>query len=67
MPKRNIAVENSRKIKRNEITERVSYINKKYPGTDVEAFAEAQKNIGRYMFEEGESVRVLNVDIENEN
>lgn len=54
-------------MKRNEITERVSYINKKYPGTDVEAFAEAQNNIGRYMFEEGESARVLNVDIENEN
>ncbi|MCR5534559.1 MAG: SLATT domain-containing protein [Bacteroidaceae bacterium] len=54
------------RIRRDEITEKVSRINKKYPGTDDKAFAVAQKNIQKYMFEEGESAGVLNVDIECE-
>ena len=47
--------------KRDDLTQAVSRINKKYPGTDKRSFAEAQKSIGNYMFEEGESARDLNV------
>ena len=51
------------RAKRDEITQRVSQINKKYPGTDDKAFAKAQKDIKKYMFEEGESARALNVEL----
>lgn len=47
--------------RRDELTQAVSRINKKYPGTDKRSFAEAQKTIGNYMFEEGESAKDLKV------
>lgn len=55
------------RVKRDELTQAVSRINKKYPGTDDEAFAKAQKNIKKYMFDKGESARVLNIEIDSEN
>lgn len=54
------------RAKRDEITQMVSCINKKYPGTDSKAFAEAQKNVQNYMFVEDESRRLLNFGSENE-
>ena len=54
------------RAKRDEIAQMVSRINKKYPGTDSKAFTEAQKNIQSYMFDEGESSRLLNLGSENE-
>mgnify|MGYP003416151359 FL=1 len=48
-------------IKRDQIAQKVSQINKKYPGTDNKAFTKAQENIKNYMFDEGESARVLNI------
>ena len=51
------------RAKRDQITQRVSQINKKYPGTDNEAFNKAQKNIKNYMFDEGESARALNKEV----
>lgn len=53
------------RIKRDQITQKVSQINKKYPGTDNEAFTKAQENIKNYMFDEGESARVLNIEVED--
>ena len=55
------------RVKRDELTQAVSRINKKYPGTDDEAFAKAQKNIKKYLFDKGESARVLNIEIDSEN
>ncbi len=52
------------RAKRNELTQAVSQINKKYPGTNKKAFTHAQKNIQNYMFDDGESAKALNVDIE---
>ena len=54
------------RTRRDMITQLVSRINKMYPGTDNKAFAKAQKNIQKYIFEEGESARVLNVDIDED-
>lgn len=54
------------RTKRDQITQKVSQINKKYPGTDNEAFSKAQKNIKNYMFEEGESARVLNIEVDDD-
>lgn len=53
------------RIKRDQITQKVSQINKKYPGTDNGAFTKAQENIKIYMFDEGESARVLNIEVED--
>lgn len=53
------------RIKRDLITQKVSQINKKYPGTDNYAFTKAQENIKNYMFDEGESARVLNIEVED--
>ncbi len=47
--------------RRDELTQTVSRINKKYPGTDKKSFAEAQKSIDDYIFEDGESAKDLNV------
>ena len=54
------------RTKRDMITKLVSRINKMYPGTDNKASAKAQKNIQKYIFEGGESARVLNVDIDED-
>lgn len=51
------------RAKRDEITQMVSEINKKYPGTDEKAFDKAQNDIKKYMFDKGESARALNVDL----
>ena len=55
------------RAKRNELTQAVSRINKKYPGTDDDAFTKAQNNIKKYMFDEDESARILNIEIDSEN
>lgn len=47
-------------IKRDELTSEVSKINKNYPGTDEWAFKKAQKEIGKYTFEDGEADKLLN-------
>lgn len=51
------------RIRRDEITNKVSLINKKYPGTDDKAFKKAQKDIKNYMFEKGESAKDLNIEV----
>ena len=45
--------------KRDSLTERISQINKSYPGTDEKAFAKAKKEIGKYTFEEGEADKLV--------
>lgn len=52
--------------RRDAITISVSRINKAYPGTDSKSFAQAQKNIGNYMFEKGEAAKALNIDTERD-
>ena len=44
---------------RDSMTERISQINKSYPGTDEKAFEKAQKEIGKYTFEEGEVEKLI--------
>ena len=51
--------------KRDKLTQAVSQINKKYPGTDDKAFATAKKRIQHYAFDEGESIKLLNVGVES--
>lgn len=48
------------KVKRDELTHEVSRINKAYPGTDEKAFKKAQREIGKYTFEDGEAEELLN-------
>lgn len=48
--------------KRDALIERVSQINKKYPGTDEKSFEQAQADIGKYQFEDGEAARLLHMD-----
>lgn len=45
--------------KRNELTRAVSRINKIYPGTDEESFQKAQREIGNYIFKEGEADKIF--------
>ena len=45
--------------RRNLLTEKISKINKLYPGTDKKAFTQAQKEIGKYTFEDGEAEKLL--------
>ncbi len=47
---------------RDSITDRISEINKKHSGTDDRAFAKAQKDREKYMFENGESAKLLGVE-----
>ncbi len=54
------------RIRRDEITDMVSRINKKYPGTDNKAFSKARVNLQKYMFDTGESAKTINVDIGGE-
>lgn len=54
------------RAKREQITLKVSQINKKYPSTDNEAFAKAQENIKNYMFDEEESARALNIKVDDD-
>jgi hypothetical protein len=50
------------RIKRDALIERVSQINKKYPGTDDKSFKQAQADSAKYQFEDGEAVRLLHVE-----
>lgn len=54
------------RLKRDEITQVVSRINKEYPGTNKKAFNKARKEIKNYMFELGESAKALNVELEED-
>ena len=47
--------------KRNKLIEVVNQINKGYLGTDEESFKEAQKKIGEYKFDDGESENIMNI------
>ncbi len=46
--------------RRDELTNVVSGINKSYPGTDDKAFWQAQNEMGKYTFSEGEAAHILN-------
>lgn len=48
------------KEKRDELIASISKVNKQYPGTDERSFEKAQKEIGKYTFDEGEAERLLN-------
>ena len=50
------------RAKRDELTERVSQINKMYPGTDDKSFKQAQADIEKYQFADGEAARLLHID-----
>lgn len=50
------------RARRDAITKYVSNINKIYPGTDDKAFSKSHKNLKKYIFEEGESLKLLNID-----
>ena len=53
--------DNEIRDKRDRITQEVSRINKAYPGTDKKSFAEAQKDMSKYKFEDGEAEKILNI------
>lgn len=48
------------RVRRDELIEAVSKVNKAYPGTDEKAFSKAQREIGKYTFEEDEAEKLLN-------
>lgn len=50
------------RARRDAITELISHINKTYPGTDKRSFKKLQRNLGNYMFADGESAKVLGVE-----
>ena len=47
------------KTKRDALINAVSKVNKAYPGTDEKSFSQAQKEIGKYTFDEGEAEKLL--------
>ena len=47
------------RIKRDDLMTEVGKVNKNYPGTDERSFAKAQKEIGKYTFDEGESEKLI--------
>jgi hypothetical protein len=47
--------------RRDKLTRAVSRINKTYPGTDEDSFRKAQKDIGKYVFEDGEAEKLLHM------
>ena len=47
------------RTKRDTLIAEIGRINKAYPGTDEKSFAKAQKEIGKYTFEDGESERLV--------
>ncbi len=47
--------------KRDELTKKVSCINKNYPGTDEKSFEKAKKEMAKYGFAEGEAANIINV------
>ena len=50
------------RTKRDTLTARVSEINKKYPGTNNKTFAQAQKDINKYLFADGEAAQHLHMN-----
>ena len=46
------------RAKRDALNERISQINKQYPGTDDKSFKKAKKDIDKYSFEKGESEKI---------
>lgn len=48
--------------KRDRLSEVVSQINKRSPGTDEKSFRKAQKEIGNYTFQDGEAEQLLHVE-----
>lgn len=47
--------------KRDKLIETIGSINKTYPGTDKKSFSKAQKEIGKYTFDEGEAEQLINI------
>jgi len=52
--------------KRDELTEHISQINKKYPGTDDKSFKKAQSDIEKYTFQDGEAAKLLHISEQKE-
>lgn len=50
------------RAKRDKLTESVSMINKKYPGTDNKSFKKAQSDISKYTYSDGEAAKLLHMD-----
>ncbi len=48
--------------RRDELNKKIGDINKTYPGTDDNSFSKAQREIGKYRFEKGESASLINTD-----
>ena len=53
------------RTQRDFLKERVSKINKKYPETDNESFFQAQKDMGKYVFTDGEAAQLFHIDTKN--
>lgn len=46
---------------RNELMKRVNQINRQYPGTDDKSFKEAQSDMDKYKFVDGEAANLLHI------
>lgn len=46
--------------RRDKLIEAVGKVNKTYPGTDEKSFTKAQKEIGKYTFDDGEAEKLMN-------
>ena len=52
--------------KRDLLNQKLKEIYDRYPGTDEKGFKKAQLEISKYKFDEGESQKLLNINIEND-
>ena len=50
------------RTRRDKLTKAISRINKEYPGTDEKSFAQAQRDMPKYTFEDGEAERLLHIE-----
>lgn len=50
---------NKLRERRDKLQERVSHINHSFPGTDSKSFKETQKGLQDYIFEDGESEKLI--------
>lgn len=48
---------------RDKLIETIGRINKAYPGTDKRSFSKAQKEIGKYIFDNGEAEKLVSAGI----
>ncbi len=48
--------------RRDQLTEFISLINKKYPGTDNKSFKQAQSDMSKYTYSKGEAAKLLHID-----